>query len=376
MSGKTECRLFDEVMPQISTLNAYFVTIYPDTALSQDESMINFTINGSGNEYLDLNDTLLTVRMKYIQSNKMNYTIDLPFRPVNFLMNSLFKDIKLTMNNKHIEGGSDYYPFKATIEDIFNFDRATKSIQLRPKGYYESDTERGASVVKSNPFELCGTLRLDFFNQPQYLLPGIDVRLALTRTESLFTIDGAADVNTKTNLYIYDAFLRVRKVKVNASVEVGHAVGLLSQNAIYSYNATKCVRYSVSQGQWEFKKESIFSGGMTPKFVCVCFVSQDAYNGINPIVSPFEFKHFNVKQVDLFLDGHPLPYQDGYSLNFESGMCQDAYMRSIIQSVQHLNKNIDNGISYEDFVEGRSTFFTFNLTPDFDFRVKQVPKDT
>ena len=40
-----------------------------------------------------------------------------------------------------------------------------------------------------------------------------------------------------------------------------------------------------------------------------------------------------------------------------------------------MNKNVNNGITLENFKSGKMTFFTFNLTPDFDMHQKQVFKD-
>lgn len=49
-------------------------------------------------------------------------------------------------------------------------------------------------------------------------------------------------------------------------------------------------------------------------------------------------------------------------------------MKSIIHNTQHLNTNMNNGIDLEKFKSGY-TFFTFNLTPDFDINQCQMPRD-
>ena len=59
MSGKTELLIFDDHPPQVVVERAIFQDVYPSTALDSTTKMIDFQINGSNTEYLDLNDTLL-----------------------------------------------------------------------------------------------------------------------------------------------------------------------------------------------------------------------------------------------------------------------------------------------------------------------------
>lgn len=377
MSGKTELLLFHGDLPQIAALDAYFVNVYPENTLGVDSTEIVFNIAGSGNEYMDLNDTLLTIQMQFLQPNKTPYTTDLTFAPTNFFMNALFKDIKLEFNGVIIEGGTDYYAYKATIEEMFQFDEETKNLQLKSKGYYSVDVERKASVTQSNMKEYCGVLRLDFFNQPKYLLTGVNVKMTLKRNSNVFCISDAEPANraVKPFINIMNAFIRVRKVKVNAGVEMGHNAGILANNVRYCYNAGKMVRYALPTGTLDYVKENIFVGGLLPKFVIVCFVTQESYTGGDATTSPFVFKHMNVKKVNLYVDGSSYPYRGGYEPNFETKCIEDVYMRSIVHCPQHMNKNVSNGISFKEFLEGEKTFFTFNLTPDFDMFQKQVPRN-
>ena len=51
-------------------------------------------------------------------------------------------------------------------------------------------------------------------------------------------------------------------------------------------------------------------------------------------------------------------------------------MRSIVQSEGNYNKNLNNGITIDDFTKGPATFYTFNLTPDYSIAQKQFPKSS
>ena len=61
MSGKTELRIFDDCPPQVVAESAIFQDVHPVTAIDGTSTIIDFKINGSTTEYLDLNDTLLSI---------------------------------------------------------------------------------------------------------------------------------------------------------------------------------------------------------------------------------------------------------------------------------------------------------------------------
>ena len=217
-----------------------------------------------------------------------------------------------------------------------------------------------------------GALRLDFFNQPKYLLPGVNVKLTMQRSKAKFSLThGNGDPVVKrlvTKLY-------VRRVKVNPSVLLGHRLGLVKKNALYSCNRGQVVSYSIPAGSLSHYKDNLFSMTLLPKFVIVCFVSSASFNGSDLESDPFKFEHFNVNSVGLFRDGQAIPYRDLYEPDFENKLYTREYVKSIIHQTQHLNTNLTNGIDMEKFANGGYTFFTFNLTHDFDYTQSQMPRD-
>ena len=66
MSGKSELRVFDHELPQIVIESASFVDVNPQTSLSENANTIEFYINGSETEYLDMNDTVLYLRLSVV----------------------------------------------------------------------------------------------------------------------------------------------------------------------------------------------------------------------------------------------------------------------------------------------------------------------
>ena len=372
MSGKSELRIFDNELPQVVVEAASFVDINPTTSLSENASTIEFFINGSETEYLDLNDTLLYLCLHVTGADGKALGTTSLVAPANYFMNALFSDVTLQLNDTVVEGGNQLYAYKSTFESIFGFSSEAKKMQLRAMGFNDDEALRKKWIMDKNHVELMGALRLDFLNQPKYLIPGVDVRIKLQRSSNKFAlIHGNGDPQIK----ITHAKLYVRRVRVNPTLALAHNKGLASRNAIYAYNRGQMISYSIAQGSLSHFNDNLFSTRLLPKFVVVGFVKASAYNGSELEGSPFKFEHFNVSSIGLFRDGQSLPYRELYEPNFKDGLYTREYVKSIVHCTQHLNTNLSNGISLEKFANGGYTFFTFNLTPDVDYNQRQMPRD-
>lgn len=372
MSGKTELCLFDTAPAQTVIDSATFTDVFPSTSIGNKQQDIEFVINSNDTEYLDLNDTSLYLQMKIVKRDGGNIEDSLRVLPTNFLMNALFSDVQLMLNDTIVEGGDRMYAYKSTIESIFNFNEDAKRFQLMPMGFSDNVEHRRAWCADSKTFELIGALRLDFLNQPKYLLPGIDVRIRLIRNKNEFVLQTQA-ANAMPNLKISKAVMYVRRVKINPAVAMGHQLGLMKQNVLYPYTKSQTISYTIAKGSLSYHKDNIFSALRLPKFVIVGFVKSLAYGGSYQN-DPFKFQHFNVNHVALLCNGQPIPFCESYHPDFENGLFLRDYFISIIQNPEMLNSNKNNGISAEAFKESRC-FFTFNLTPDFDMAACQPPRD-
>ena len=386
MSGKSELIIFEDIPPQVVVESAAFQDLHPSSALDDNSPKIDFLINGSNTDYLDLNDTLLSITCKVFNSDGTKIPANAVAGavhpvPANYFMNALFKTITVKLNGNLIEGGDEYYAYKATIDNIFNFNSDAKRIQLLPAGYSDDKDERRKWIADSMELELTGALRIDFFNQPKYLIPGVNVEISLSKCTNNFPVfipentPKPEDHNYKIS--ITSAVLYVRRVKVHPSVLMGHSIGLKKQNAIYRYTKSKVVNLGIPQGNSSYIKENIFSKSILPKFVVIGMVHGNAYDG-SVTQDPFKFQPFQVTSVALYRNGQSLPYRRPYITDFYSAgnkKVHDAFVRSMICNTQMLNTNLNNGIELNDFKTGGYTLFTFNLTPDWDMNQVQTPKD-
>jgi len=374
MSGKAELRLFDDALPQLVVEAASFVDILPTTSLVDESSKIDFMIYGSEREYLDLNDTFLYVKYSVRAADgKSNLPSDSKVVPARYMMNSLFSDVTLAFNDTVIEGGNQLYSYKSTIETIFGFNREAKEVKFAAIGFSDDEDVRKKWIAQSRQTEVAGPLRLDFFNQPKYLLPNVNVHITLTRTKTDFSLSGGG--TTAAKIIFHDIKLYVRRVRVSKPVMMAHEKGLNTRNAIYPHQRGKVVSYSIPKGSLSHNRDNVFSNALLPKFVIVGFVKASSFNGDSQEGDPFHFEHFNVESVGLYRDGQSVPYREIYRPSFAKELVVKDYVKSIIHNTQLMNTNQNNGITLNDFIKNGYTFFTFNMTPDFDYHQQQMAHD-
>ncbi len=370
--AKSELCIFSPSPAQGVIDSAVFADIHPTALIDGKSEMIEFMINGSQTEYLDLNDTFIYLNLKVKNKNSSDLPDAASVTPRNYMLNALFSDVTLSLNDTVIEGGDRLYPYKATIENIFHFAEDTKRIQLETAGYCTDDSKRQAWVAKSGTYEMAGALRLDFFNQARYLIPGVNVRIRLRRSTDAFVL--ASGTSSQPIIEIKRAILYVRRVKVHAAVRAGHEMGMIKQNAKYPMGRSKMISYTIGKGSMSYFKDNIFSSLRLPKFVVVGFVKARAFVG-DYKSDPFNFENFDISSVGLLLDGQAFPYRDIYTPDFENNLYTREYLTSIIQNTEHLNTNLNNGITKEMFGHGGRCLFTFNLTPDLNMGLTQMPRD-
>ena len=216
--AKSELCIFEPTAVQIVMESSLWCDIHPKASLNKN-SNIEYDISGDTSDYLDLNDTILSLTRK-ITTHDGNAPSGGNYAGLcitNHLLHALFKDVKVYLNDVQIEGGNNLYPFKAAIQNELNFSKESKNIQLTPSGHATDRTRlRDKYYVGGGSFQLTGAMMIDFFqNHSKYLLPGVNVKVLLERSKNQFTLQVPESANTdevRPKIVIEDAVLYIRKV--------------------------------------------------------------------------------------------------------------------------------------------------------------------
>ena len=133
------------------------------------------------------------------------------------------------------------------------------------------------------------------------------------------------------------------------------------ENAKYPITGIVCKMFTVESGNLSVIQESLFTGQL-PVRMMVGMVDNDAFNG-SYTKNPFNFKHYDIAQLKLFLDGtqqHIKPVETDFTA--DSPHFIRAYL-SLFQGTGKFGKDEGLDIARHEYPQGY-TLFAFDLTPD------------
>ena len=155
---------------------------------------------------------------------------------------------------------------------------------------------------------------------------------------------GAADAK----LVVMHASLFVRKVTLETATSK------------YPIKRVVCKSFQIPENYLDCSHEKLFSGQL-PTRIVIGLVDNRAFNGSRDR-NPFNFRHYNVSEISLYLGG-----QQQYALkplqpNFDEGLYVRTY-NTLFAGTNKINRDEGNFIAHEDYKAGYA-LYAFDLTAD------------
>ena len=362
--------IFDKPSVQTDFIKNQTVDYYPLSNITSN-GPIEFTIPGSGEEYIDINDINIYILAKVTKADGTN--IDSAADKValnNLPISTLFQDVSLTLGETQIEGGQMCYPYLGYFNTVMQFTPAAQKSHMLSQGWCKDEAgkfndasnkgfaHRSKMIKDSKTFELMGPLFLNFFRQGQYLISQTSLRVKLLPSKAEFALN-AFGKTTEFKIQFQEVILYVPRFTINPSVINGHAAGLKRQNAIYPLHHAEVTTYTIPKGQQSYTKDRLFPEG-APKLLMIAMVENDAFNG-NIAKNPFYFQHFDLKKLALYRDGTSVPGRP-FTPDFANGKILRSYMQ-LMRTFDYLNTDDTNGLTPDEFGNGY-TIYAFDLTSD------------
>ena len=373
---KTELDLFAVPPTQTSIESGNWVEYIPISALAHGLP-IEFNIIGSGQDYVDLANTQLYVKVKITRGNDQDIDGTDHVAPINLTLHSLFSEVDFKLNDTLISSTNNMYPYRAYLETLLSYGEDAKKSQLTSSLYYkdvaghmeEADpTAAGAAnsgMVKRNSFflqgrtcELLGGIHCDMMFQERYLPSDVGFRLRFVRSKDAFSLLSDTP-NVAHKIKIEECKLYVRKVKLSPSLIVAHAKAFEVGNAKYPVRRVVCKTFTVSAGNMSASQENLFSGDLPSRMV-ITMVDNDAFSGLYT-KNPFNLKHYDLNNLKVYIDG-----QQQYIRPLEFNYTADQYIfgyMSLFSGTGKERKDEGGDVSREDFSNGYA-LYAFDLTPD------------
>ena len=149
---KSELDLFTVPPTQIAIENGSFSEYNPISSIS-DNVPIEFYVSGSGSQYLDLSNTQLYVRAQIVRGNNTPIDNTSEVGPINLLMQSLWSDLEIKLNDKIVTSSNNTYGYRAYIETLLSYGESAKKSHLT-SALFQKDV--GGHFDEANPLNAQG----------------------------------------------------------------------------------------------------------------------------------------------------------------------------------------------------------------------------
>ena len=363
--------LFTVPPTQTSVESGFWVEHHPISTLT-DSAPVEFVVNGSGEEYTDLAETYLHLRVKVTKSDGTALTDTDYVAPSNFFAQALFSQVDVSLNGNLTTPSQNTYPWRCYLESLLSYGPDALDSQLGLSGFSldtpgELDSmdkdkntgfgTRAAWIEESKECDMVCRVHADIFHQEKLLINGVSMKLRFVRSKDSFVLL-AADEHSGYRVKLTQASLYVRRCKINPAVGLAHEKSIQSGTAKYPIKRVEVKAFSVGQGQLSFVEDNLFTGHIPKRFI-IGMIDSASFNGANN-KNPFHFKDNSINYLSLCVDGRQVPSKP-LTPAFDKGLWARSYM-SVFQGTGTAWKDKGINISYEDYGKGY-TLFCFDLTP-------------
>ena len=374
---RSELDLFSLPPTQTAIDGSQWVEHSPVSTITSS-SPIEFIVSGSGEDYMDLNNTLLEVKACIKTTNDSPVDAAVAVAPINNTLHSLFSQIDVSLNDVNVSSATPTYPYRAYIETHLNYGTDAKKSRLQAAMYFIDDNltvsnpipdsssarnmglKRTHGICTANPtFDMIGPLHVDVFNQSKYMLNGVTMKVRMKRRKDSFVLMAKSDVTESFKVDILSAKLFVRKLKITPSLCLAHERILQQKTVKYPITRVECKVIHLPQGQKSFTHDNLFLGQLLKRIV-LGLVNNRAFNG-DISLNPYNFQHCNLNYLAVHLDGQQVPWAP-----LQPSFSGSSYIRAFYTQFtggDGISSDTGNTIGREQFVNGHA-LYCFEIDKD------------
>ena len=311
--------------------------IYPTTSL--DENCIEFEFQTDRNYYVDLRQSFLALKLKFIkgrgydtfeskEKKKEHKDDSVVFTEtgtvdegkeeearvtcVNNIMHWIFSNVEAYIKNQQIYNSNGLYAHKSYISNNFNAAISEYKGVLHCEGYdYEQDPEDVANplpdpfftrrmklLIRPDGFMFYGKLGIDFFSTSELLYPNMKIRLRLIRARPNFYM---ISDNPNVSLGIVDCSLYTRRIALKDDYHKKRMDMLAHSPVEYNYLETSAKTFIIPARQNQFIQENIFNNAPIRR-IAIAMNTNSAFNG-SFIENLFWYQQFDLRKFRILRGG-------------------------------------------------------------------------
>jgi hypothetical protein len=321
---------FDIFSPNLiekAMLRGYEQEIHPTSSLNSN-GPFEFFLPGS-TDYLSLPHTRLYIKGKITTEAGGVPANDVEYSVVNLFPQALFRQVDVHIGGINTSSQDQMYPYKSFFETLFSYSDVAKAGHLKGCSAWVEDspgledrigvdnngyTTRAAWVEDGRVFDFCIPIHADIFQCPRLIPPNTPIKICFTRSPDAFSLMCAEATNVKIELTHLSLF--VRKIVPTDHISNMYASHLEKKPVILPFSRSIIKRDTIAQGTTNVHLP-LFNGEL-PRSILLCMVSSARLDGRKHL-SPFVFNHFNVRYVNLRVNGLSEPCRP-FEPNFATGL--------------------------------------------------------
>jgi hypothetical protein len=364
-------------LPRVLTTfdRGYTEEIFSKTTLVGPQ--LEFQFSGERNVYVDMRNMYLSVNVTVLAydhagAKTFKEITDGGTDPallVNNSLHSIFSNCEVSLQGEVIGTSNNLYGHKAFIETELSHPTECKETWLACQGYnYETDpgnpadksfaTRRLKNIAKTwNSFY--GRLAVDFFGVEKFLIPGVELRIKLTRAPSEFCIYVTEDdlkAEARYQVRIDSASLFVHKIEVAPEEYARLERSLATRPAIYEYPEIIAKTYLVAKGHNAMIEEDIFNAAPIRRLV-IAMNKIPQFTG-TLASNPYHYQKFGLKRVMLYREGQAVG---------STPLVVENNTRAYFNTIKALHaQHSGNGVKLDDYAN--HFILVFVLTADLEAR--------
>ena len=373
---------YEQAKPmQVVIVDDYKVYCGPRAALN-DDAPLTFEIEGSGDDYIDLSDTFLKLKVKITAEDGSPVTHlsddgetpgeDPTVAPVNNFFHSLFSQVDVSLNDNVVSQSTNAYGYKAYLENLASYSKAVKGTWLGGMEIWEHDEagkfdnslnkghkDRLELFLNGQEVELKGRLHTDLTFQNRLIPNGVTARFTLTRAKPSFCLNAFETDPENYRVVITYANLEVRKVRLvpKQQLEIEQTIAKIGAQIPIIHTVTK--NFSIPQGVSTYDIDGLFMG-QRPFAITLGLVENASFTGMFS-KNPFNFQHFDLNFLCLNVDGKQVPTRP-LQPDYENKAFIDCY-ETMFKGTRMYGDDVSHGLKRYEYPEGYC-LYSFNLTPD------------
>ena len=352
----------------------------PVTAITNTTTPIQFITSTYSEEYIDfsLSELYIKIRIdlkKYSSGtdDKISLADWKKICPINYMLNTMWKSVKLEICNVPVTSTSLNYPYIAYFDTLLNSTKESKNTHLTSAMWYKDSSGNMDSIcelrsarirpIDSNELtqscliELHGYMHLDLCAQNKAMIGNINLGLTLYPHEPNFYL--MYDDSLKPIVRFEQIQFDFHKSKVVPQMVSAHNKALAIATAKYFITRKDCKNFIIQRDTIDYNENNVIKNERLPRKCFLALVNNEAYNGSNNL-NPFNFKNYDIQNIRFVMNGKEFPSR-GYDCNFPEKLINKAY-RGLYESLGQIF-NTRCSISRNDWTDG-FTIFGFNFTPD------------